>query len=413
MRVIGCLFLVAIRQVSGRVFRHRAPLQSVSDQRGSTPPRLDKQIHGRSDDYEALTNQDQRAEFIAHGGKIPTSLLTSGKYRDMGQCSAQLVDEMELECRRNMSEGHRCRRTEFIQSHSRHWLHEHVLAGASVKDESEKLWRINTTYNVDGARVRMLSSHGVYVVEGFLTEHETSELVGTFDDSPLHSYMSIGCPVLRHDCYNPEFLTYPSNDHCELRHASSKSFPDNPRWKGVPGVKRKIELLTRVPRQYSEDLQLSKYEPGDFFSAHFDDDACHDQLPEVPEKCHIAKRRMITVLTHLTDYTESSGGATYFPDLGIRVKARRGDAVVFFPVYLDGTLNPYMRHTGEDAYETKYVAQQFIGVGGAWNEAPIVGREDAAISKPQDDTDVLGSSAWDKARAALHRLSDGRSVAAH
>jgi len=329
-------------------------MSDMSDNNNYEP---DEQSEQEADDW-------LRVSFVHGGGKIPSSLLTTGQYKNMGQCPMKIIDEMELECKSNASKGSSCKRTQFIQSHSEHWLHDQM---SKQKSESGVLWKINESYSLDGAKVKMLSPRGVYLIEGFLTAREADALVETYNMESDHDKKpGIGCPVLRHDCYNPQFLTYPG-EHCELRHATSKWFPDEEQ--GVPPVKQKLELLTRVPRKFQEHLQMSKYEPGDFFSAHFDDDACHDQLPGVSEKCKMEDRRMLTVLTYLTDHTEGSGGATYFPDLDIRIKGKKGDAVLFMPVYLDGTLNPHMMHVGEDAFATKMIAQNWFGVGAAWQQA--------------------------------------------
>jgi len=329
----------------------------MSDMTDNNNYEPDEQSEQEADDW-------LRVSFVHGGGKIPSSLLTTGQYKNMGQCPMKIIDEMELECKSNASKGSSCKRTQFIQSHSEHWLHDQM---SKQKSESGVLWKINESYSLDGAKVKMLSPRGVYLIEGFLTAREADALVETYNKTSDHDKKpGIGCPVLRHDCWNPQFLTYPG-EHCELRHATSKWFPDEEQ--GVPPVKQKLELLTRVPRKFQEHLQMSKYEPGDFFSAHFDDDACHDQLPGVSEKCKMEDRRMLTVLTYLTDHTEGSGGATYFPDLDIRIKGKKGDAVLFMPVYLDGTLNPHMMHVGEDAFATKMIAQNWFGVGAAWQQA--------------------------------------------
>jgi len=329
----------------------------MSDMTDNNNYEPDEQSEQEADDW-------LRVSFVHGGGKIPSSLLTTGQYKNMGQCPMKIIDEMELECKSNASKGSSCKRTQFIQSHSEHWLHDQM---SKQKSESGVLWKINESYSLDGAKVKMLSPRGVYLIEGFLTAREADALVETYNMESDHDKKpGIGCPVLRHDCWNPQFLTYPG-EHCELRHATSKWFPDEEQ--GVPPVKQKLELLTRVPRKFQEHLQMSKYEPGDFFSAHFDDDACHDQLPGVSEKCKMEDRRMLTVLTYLTDHTEGSGGATYFPDLDIRIKGKKGDAVLFMPVYLDGTLNPHMMHVGEDAFATKMIAQNWFGVGAAWQQA--------------------------------------------
>merc|ERR1740138_245662 len=88
-----------------------------------------------------------RASYLHNGGKIPSTLLTQGKYKNMGQCPMKIVAEMEMECQRNTSKGSSCKRTQFIQSHSEHWLRDQM---SQQESESGTLWKINTSYSLDG-----------------------------------------------------------------------------------------------------------------------------------------------------------------------------------------------------------------------------------------------------------------------
>ena len=69
--------------------------------------------------------------------------------------------------------------------------------------------------------------------------------------------------------------------------------------------------------------------------------------------------RMLTVLIYLNDVAR--GGTTRFPLLGgLEIAPRRGRAVVFFPGFLDGTLDPKILHEARPAVDTKWVSQIWV-----------------------------------------------------
>lgn len=295
-------------------------------------------------------------------------LISSGKYKGRGQCPSYILEEVEAKCAEDTSRGFQCKRTDLIQDKSQNWLTSQLLplfrVGQTSQREMTALprnWNIDTSYNLDGASVHMLSPHGVYVIDNFLTPDEAQHVMHSSGDQ--FDKVGIGCPVLRHDCYDKNFLTYPGS-HCEVRDSYSvwHRDVDDPI---IPQVRRKFEELTRVRQEFYEMLQVTRYDRGQFFSAHYDDDGCNKQIPQLAEKCELEQRRMITVLTYLNDVQHDEGGATYFPELDLRVQPKQGRAVVFFPVGTDGLLNPYLRHASEDAHNTKFVMQQWIGLGGA------------------------------------------------
>lgn len=87
----------------------------------------------------------------------------------------------------------------------------------------------------------------------------------------------------------------------------------------VQAVRQRISNVTRVPWEYAEHLQLLKYEPGQFYREH------HDQ--NSPR--HSAwGPRLYTFFMYLSDVEE--GGETRFTRLNISVAPRRG-AAIFWP----------------------------------------------------------------------------------
>ena len=74
---------------------------------------------------------------------------------------------------------------------------------------------------------------------------------------------------------NKELLKDPRAEHCEAR--TSTSALHDPAEDGIIShVREKIERLTRVKRSsgFYERLQTARYEPGQFYSAHYDSGVC-------------------------------------------------------------------------------------------------------------------------------------------
>ena len=56
----------------------------------------------------------------------------------------------------------------------------------------------------------------------------------------------------------------------------------------------------------------------------------------------------------------ANGGATYFNTLKLRVKPKKGSALIFFPAKMDNTIDERYLHTAEDASDTKWVSQIWL-----------------------------------------------------
>lgn len=122
------------------------------------------------------------------------------------------------------------------------------------------------------------------------------------------------------------------------------------------------ELLTRVCELTNktvdccELVQVGNYLPGQFYRPHYDSVDPHTDLGR--EFISNGGQRTITVLMYLNDVAE--GGGTYFDRLGLRVRPKRGRAVIFFPSFLDGELDTQALHCAEDAVDEKWVSQIWI-----------------------------------------------------
>jgi|TARA_B110000902_G_C14012467_1_gene477013 hypothetical protein len=84
----------------------------------------------------------------------------------------------------------------------------------------------------------------------------------------------------------------------------------------VDSVVRRCVGLTNKPFINCEDLQVTRYKPGGFYAPHQDIE--HDSC---------TNRRLYTILMVLNDDYE--GGETIFPNLDIKYKLKKGDALFF------------------------------------------------------------------------------------
>lgn len=106
------------------------------------------------------------------------------------------------------------------------------------------------------------------------------------------------------------------------------------RHKEVPNrILDRISAVTGIPPDNSEDFQILRYEPGQFYNTH------HDYI-EHQEKRNCGPR-ILTFFLYLSDVEE--GGGTDFPDLGITVMPKRGRALLWPSVLNDKPLKKDFR----------------------------------------------------------------------
>lgn len=115
----------------------------------------------------------------------------------------------------------------------------------------------------------------------------------------------------------------------------------------VHALNRRLAALSGSTAEQGEPLQILRYRPGEQYHPHM------DFLPGADNQ------RLLTALIYLNhDY---EGGETLFVRTGLKVKGRKGDALVFRNLRPDGSANPLSEHEGLPvARGVKYLASRWI-----------------------------------------------------
>mmetsp|Transcript_52288 Transcript_52288/g.77430 ORF Transcript_52288/g.77430 Transcript_52288/m.77430 type:complete len:162 (+) Transcript_52288:254-739(+) len=118
----------------------------------------------------------------------------------------------------------------------------------------------------------------------------------------------------------------------------------------------KISQLTGKPVSHCELPQVGRYFQSQQYLQHYD--AFDISNEDGRRFAANGGQRTVTVLIYLNDV--ASGGCTHFPSLNLRIKPKRGMALVFFPASIDGWLDRMALHAAEPAVDVKYVSQMWI-----------------------------------------------------
>jgi prolyl 4-hydroxylase len=110
----------------------------------------------------------------------------------------------------------------------------------------------------------------------------------------------------------------------------------------VQAVNDRVCALAGAPCIQSEIVQVLHYKPGDYFAPHFD-------FWEPGFGGHVAAmsegQRAFTVLVYL-NHEDLEGGETDFPDVGVRHRGKKGDALMFRNVDAQGQPDRRTVHAG-------------------------------------------------------------------
>lgn len=132
-------------------------------------------------------------------------------------------------------------------------------------------------------------------------------------------------------------------------------------------IEARIADLVQIPVERGEPLQILHYQPGGEYRPHFD---YFD--PAQPGNEVVLKhggQRIATLVMYLNDV--EAGGSTVFPQVGLDVLPRRGNAVYFAYAAEDGQLDARTLHggspvsAGEKWIATKWFRQRPYGGPGA------------------------------------------------
>ncbi|KAI4327379.1 hypothetical protein L6164_019848 [Bauhinia variegata] len=132
-------------------------------------------------------------------------------------------------------------------------------------------------------------------------------------------------------------------------------------------IEEKIARATRIPRNHGEAFNILRYEIGQKYASHYD---AFNPAEYGPQK----SQRIASFLLYLSDVPD--GGETMFPFenglnmdgsynyedcTGLRVRPRRGDGLLFYSLFPNGTIDPTSLHGSCPVIKgRKWVATKWI-----------------------------------------------------
>jgi prolyl 4-hydroxylase len=136
---------------------------------------------------------------------------------------------------------------------------------------------------------------------------------------------------------------------------------DMNRWSpDVQPTDEAIADLLGIDPRHGETMQGQRYAPGQQFRAHHDYFHEHESYWEAMQKT--GGQRTWTAMIYLNDVPE--GGATWFPQAGIRVAPRQGLLLAWNNMKPDGSPNELTLHEGMPVVEgVKYIVTKWFREG--------------------------------------------------
>lgn len=211
---------------------------------------------------------------------------------------------------------------------------KNTRAAARAEIGAEVVQRLRATPGVQ--RVEMQAAE-VYTVVDFLTTAQCGALMAMIDANRRPSTLL--------------------SDRAGVGFRSSESC-DMDRWSpDVRPIDESIAGLLGIDPAKSETMQGQRYAPGQQFKAH------HDYFHEGESYWQKMKegggQRTWTAMIYLNDVPE--GGATWFPQAGIRVAPRRGMLLAWNNMAANGEPNPLTVHEGMAVQKgVKYIVTKWF-----------------------------------------------------
>lgn len=133
---------------------------------------------------------------------------------------------------------------------------------------------------------------------------------------------------------------------------------DMDRWSPeVRAIDEGLAALLGIAPANAETMQGQRYAPGQHFRAHHD--YFHEGETYWPAMKVSGGQRTWTAMIYLNDVEE--GGATWFPQAGLRVAPRRGLLLTWNNMGADGSPNPATLHEGTAVTEgVKYIVTKWF-----------------------------------------------------
>ena len=177
----------------------------------------------------------------------------------------------------------------------------------------------------------------IYYHPGFLSDAECDKLIAMIDANRRPSTLLAASE-------DPDFRT---SESCDLDRWS----PD------VRPIDERMAALLDIPPEHGETMQGQRYAPGQQFRAHYD--WFNEQQDYWPAMKASGGQRTWTAMIYLNDVEE--GGATWFPQAGVRVAPKRGLLLAWNNMKPDGSPNLGTLHEGTPVVQgVKYIITKWF-----------------------------------------------------
>jgi len=122
-------------------------------------------------------------------------------------------------------------------------------------------------------------------------------------------------------------------------------------------LEQRISELVSIPIENGEPIQILHYTPGAEYKPHFD--YFDPDLPGNEKVLAMGGQRVATLIMYLNDV--EAGGSTVFPEVGVDVLPRSGNAVYFAYTTPAGLLDARTLHGGSPVHSgEKWIATKWI-----------------------------------------------------
>jgi len=189
----------------------------------------------------------------------------------------------------------------------------------------------------------MVGGAQAYYYPAFLDAAQCDTLIGIIDGNRRPS-------TLLSDRPEQEDYGFRTSDSCDMDRYSPE----------VAAIDTAIADLLGIPPERGETIQGQRYAPGQQFRAHHD--FFHQNQKYWAEMQRTGGQRTWTAMVYLNDVEE--GGATWFPEAGLRVAPRRGLLFAWNNMAPDGRPNTLTLHEGMPVVKgVKYIITKWFREG--------------------------------------------------
>lgn len=184
----------------------------------------------------------------------------------------------------------------------------------------------------------------IIYIENFLTSKEIDHLIELCEKNKIESKVEIPLD-------NSKTVV---EKKVEQR-TSSTAFLKKGMTKHIINIENKAMVIGNVSYNKIEPLQIVEYKKNQYYKSHMDTFYPNSQ------DLLTGGNRFATILVYLTTLGDNEKGHTIFPNLNLKFKPKRGDAI-YFENMKDGNIDYRLLHEGEplESMKKKYILNIWI-----------------------------------------------------